>query len=92
MTEYTSSVSPKGQITLPHEIRERLGIKPRDRVAIRLEGDEVKVTVRPSFVAEITGSVAALDPQRPWSDVIATAREELARNASTEGADALHGV
>jgi AbrB family looped-hinge helix DNA binding protein len=34
MSEFTSSVSPKGQVTLPQKFRERLGIKPRDRVVL----------------------------------------------------------
>jgi AbrB family looped-hinge helix DNA binding protein len=88
MAEYTSSVSPKGQITLPQEIRERLGIKPRDRVSIQLDGDEVKVRVRRSAVNDIAGSVPALNPPRPWAEAIAIAREEMAQNAASEGRDA----
>lgn len=38
-----SSVSPKGQVTIPQELRERLGIKPKDRVVFELEGDGIKV-------------------------------------------------
>jgi AbrB family looped-hinge helix DNA binding protein len=88
VNEFTSSVSPKGQITLPQEIRRRLGVKPRDRVTIRLDGDEIKVTPLKSIVDEIAGSVPALDPARPWDEVIAIAREDLARNARDEGRDA----
>ncbi len=41
--DYESSVSPKGQITLPHEVRERLGIKPKDKITIRVEGEQMQV-------------------------------------------------
>ncbi len=44
MEEFIASVSPKGQITLPMEIGKRLGIKPKDKVALILDEDGAKVT------------------------------------------------
>ncbi len=41
MPRFVSSVSPKGQITIPMEIRKRLGIKSKDKVAFEVEGDTV---------------------------------------------------
>src|SRR5262245_66293854 len=41
--EYTSSVSPNGQITIPLAIRDRLDIKPKDKVTIRIEGEKVSI-------------------------------------------------
>jgi len=35
----TATVTSKGQITLPKRIRERLGVKPGDRVAFRERPD-----------------------------------------------------
>ena len=37
--KYFSSVSPKGQITLPAEVRHRLGIKARDRTVVTFDRD-----------------------------------------------------
>jgi AbrB family looped-hinge helix DNA binding protein len=88
LANYTSSVSATGQITLPSELRERLGIQPRDRVAIRLDGNEIVVTALHSAINVIAGSVTALNPPRPWAEVIAIAREEMAQNAAAEGRDA----
>ncbi len=39
--EAVSSVSPKGQITIPAAIRHLLGVGPKDRVAFRVENGEV---------------------------------------------------
>jgi AbrB family looped-hinge helix DNA binding protein len=86
--EFVSSVSPKGQITLPQEFRRRLGVKARDRVVIRLDGDEIKVTPLKSFVDEIAGSVPGLEPRRSWEEVIAIARDELGRSAVGKDRDA----
>jgi antitoxin PrlF len=41
-----SSVSSKGQVTIPQEVRTRLGLRPGDRVEFVAEGD--KTIVRPA--------------------------------------------
>src|SRR5438067_594607 len=43
MKELTSSVSPKGQITLPIEIRKLLNIKPKDKVAFTVDQEGVRI-------------------------------------------------
>ncbi len=39
-----ATVSSKGQLVIPAEMREALGIKPGTRVAIRQDGDELILT------------------------------------------------
>ena len=85
MTEFTSSVSPKGQITLPLEIRRRLKIKPKDKVSIRLEGEEVRITPAGSRLEASFQAVPALDPPRRWNEVTGIASEGHAREAAQEG-------
>ena len=43
--KYTSSLSSKGQVTIPQEIRSRLGLAPGDRVEFAIEGD--RTVLRP---------------------------------------------
>ncbi|MFN0071255.1 MAG: AbrB/MazE/SpoVT family DNA-binding domain-containing protein [Chloroflexota bacterium] len=83
--QYTSSVSPKGQITLPLEIRHRLGVKPRDRVAVTLEGDVVKVRRLGSPVDATYQAVPALTPPRSWKEIERTAHEDAADAAVRDG-------
>jgi AbrB family looped-hinge helix DNA binding protein len=45
--EFESTVSPKGQITLPSLSRRKLGLKARDKVKIRVF-DDGKMLVEPS--------------------------------------------
>jgi AbrB family looped-hinge helix DNA binding protein len=83
--ERTSSVSPKGQVTIPAEIRQMLGVRPRDRVAFEVH--EGRVLIRParSNLDAIYRSIPALD--RPVSDkeMARIAQEEHARNVTEEG-------
>ena len=43
---YSSSISSKGQVTVPQEIRKRLGLVAGDRVEFIIEGD--RTVIRPS--------------------------------------------
>ena len=67
---YTSSVSPKGQITLPMDLRKELAIEPKDIVVIELEDGNI-----PHRVGEIATcdpymrSIPALDPPRDWNEI-----------------------
>jgi len=56
-----STVSEKGQVTIPRDARKRLKIAPGDRVLFKVEGDKV-LLVR---IAERRLS-KTLDNQKPW--------------------------
>ena len=36
-------ITTKGQVTIPQEIRERLGLLPRSEVVFELDGDSVRI-------------------------------------------------
>jgi antitoxin PrlF len=76
LKEYQSSVSPKGQITVPAEIRRKLGVKPKDKVTLRLEGDGV--TIRPaSFtLRQVFGSVEPATDTDAFQGTERSARDE----------------
>lgn len=42
----SSTISSKGQVTVPQEIRKRLGLAPGDRVDFVIEGD--RTVIRPA--------------------------------------------
>ncbi|HEU4741927.1 MAG TPA: AbrB/MazE/SpoVT family DNA-binding domain-containing protein [Meiothermus sp.] len=50
------TVGPKGQVVIPAELREELGIKPGDKVQAVREGNSVKIT---SHRAVIEGQMGA---------------------------------
>lgn len=45
-TKYTSPISSKGQVTIPLEIRQRLGVGAGDRIEFVVEED--RTVIRPS--------------------------------------------
>jgi AbrB family looped-hinge helix DNA binding protein len=80
MDEFISSVSPKGQITLPVAVRKRLGIKPKDKVSIRLEGDRVVVEVAKTGLMRWYQSVPALAKPLSLRETEEIAAEESIRS------------
>lgn len=55
----TSSVTTKGQVTIPIELREKLGIKPGDRVGFVAEGERVLLLRQETAVEAVFGLVKA---------------------------------
>jgi AbrB family looped-hinge helix DNA binding protein len=62
----TVSVSTKGQVVLPLEIRRKLGIEPGTRLEVELVGDTVLLrpvnTAKPSSVEEGFGMLKYVGP------------------------------
>jgi AbrB family looped-hinge helix DNA binding protein len=85
MKEYESSVSPKGQVTLPLEVRRRWGIKPKDRVAFRVEDNTVMVSPARSAVEERFGAVPPLARPISVEEMTEIAAEEHAPEAARDG-------
>jgi AbrB family looped-hinge helix DNA binding protein len=54
----THRVGPKGQVVIPKELRDELGIEPGDEVTFWLHGDHV--AVRPAGRAELRGRFAGM--------------------------------
>ena len=82
MPTYRSSVSPKGQITLPIDARRRLGIRPKDRVIIEIHDDSI--TIRPAKEGSFLDSYRSIPAlKRPMSVEAMTeiAAEEAALDA-----------
>lgn len=53
-----STITAKGQTTIPGQIRRALHIKPGDKLAYRIEGDHVTLRVHPG-IASLKGALAS---------------------------------
>ena len=65
----TAAVTSKGQITIPIEVRVKLGIKPGDRVLF-IENEKGEVVLRPK-----TGSLTDVRGMLKWTGKPATIEE-----------------
>lgn len=51
----TSTLTRKGQTTIPRAVRERLGLKPGDQIAFVFVGDEVRLVPRNLTIDDLVG-------------------------------------
>lgn len=81
---YTSTITQRGQVTLPAEVRRQLGVKPRDVVEFAIEDGEV--TVRPvEFTARTARrSIKPLSPPIDIDEQVKIAKEERAERFANE--------
>ena len=75
----SSTISSKGQITVPLEVRNRLGLKTGDRVEFVMEHD--RTSIRPARAAEnpflkYAGALPAFTSIRKINEWIHTLRNE----------------
>ena len=73
--EYISTVTSKGQVTIPAVIREKLGIGLRDKVIFRIVNDRVEVEPLPMTLDEAYGSVTPLSQPEDFDELRRLARE-----------------
>jgi antitoxin PrlF len=85
MRELETTMTQKGQVTIPVEIRTRLGLKPKDRVRFEVEGDEVKIKPAPSRILAGFGAVPARQQPEDWQQIREEMEQAMAEEVVAEG-------
>lgn len=73
-----STLSSKGQVTLPIEVRKHLGVYTNDKIAFIIEPDG-KVAVTPAKypdIASLSGAAGSLKKPLSWKEMQQIARED----------------
>jgi len=87
MREIVATVTSKGQITIPVEVRRHLGIGERDKVAFVIDPDGA-VAVRPVAhpdIASLRGAAGRLATPLSWPEMLRIAREDQLASEYGEG-------
>lgn len=77
--EGVTTLTSKGQVTIPKKIRDRLGLKPYDKIRFVLEDGEVRLRKAYLSLEEVVGSLPPLDLDISIEEAIELAKEERAR-------------
>ncbi len=78
--DITASITERGQVTIPVEVRRRLGLKTRGKVNFRITEDGTVLITRPVFTIDSAfGSVQPVNTPEDWEARIREAKEEKAR-------------
>jgi AbrB family looped-hinge helix DNA binding protein len=85
MSNLESTMTQKGQVTIPAAIRARLGLRPRDRVRFEITGDVV--TIKPAESQLLAGFGAVHPRNRPedWNAIEEEFERLVAADAAAEG-------
>ncbi|MBI2936404.1 MAG: AbrB/MazE/SpoVT family DNA-binding domain-containing protein [Chloroflexi bacterium] len=85
MDHYTTTVTSKGQVTIPGELRRVLKIKPKDRVAFELANGELRLQPVGSRIMAGYGSVKPKRKPQDFRKVRREVEEEVGEDAAKEG-------
>ena len=78
MKEVLSTITSKGQVTIPVEVRQSLGLKIGDKVAFTIEDSGVRVRKTGSVVAATAGIFKSQQPAKTAEGLRDAAEEAIA--------------
>jgi antitoxin PrlF len=77
-----TKLTGKGQVTIPKDVRDELGLRPHDKIAFSIENGHVFLRKAYPSLEEIVASVPAIDvPMEEWDEII---QDEIARRYAEE--------
>jgi len=87
---WTVTITPDGQITLPKELREYLGVRPGDRVTFLVRNGEVLLKPPPRDILEWYGALREQSPEETTNlcEVREAVRRAIAEEIVREGQSA----
>ena len=80
MQEYETTLTEKGQVTIPLEIRRLIGLQPKDKVRFEVDGEVVKISRANSKLMAAYRSIA---PRKDLEDA-QKMREEIEKGIAEE--------
>ena len=78
MKEIVTTLTQRGQVTVPAEVRRMLGLKPRDKVAFAIDDGEVHLRSATFTLETAYQSVPPLDQPIAVEEMVRIAKEERA--------------
>ena len=84
MREITTTVTQRGQVTIPAEVRRVLGVKHRDKVTFTIEHGEVRLAPAAFSLESAYGSVKPSKRPEDFDEVSRIAKETKAEKTVRE--------
>jgi AbrB family looped-hinge helix DNA binding protein len=78
MKEIIATLSSKGQVTIPAEVRKRLGLTSGDKLVFEIEDDQVRIKPVTFTLESAYGSVEPLHRPEDFDRLIREAKAERA--------------
>ncbi len=81
MHQLLASVTTKGQVTIPAEVRRLLGVRPHEKIAFLVEENQVRLAAAKSVVAQTAGVLKDYRPAMTSQEEEVAAEEAIAEEA-----------
>ncbi len=78
MTEITTTITRRGQVTVPAQVRRMLGVKAKDKVTFTIEGKKVHLAPAAFTLESAYGSVKASKSPEDFKAIIHAAKDAKA--------------
>ena len=85
MKEWVSTITAKGQATIPAEIRRILGVEPHDKIVFVVDGDEVRLVGAASVVERTAGALKSQKAPQAAQELRETAERTIAEETVERG-------
>ncbi len=79
MKQIVTTMTERGQVTVPVEVRRLLGLKPRDKVAFTIDDDHVQLMPVRFTLESAFGSVSPATSTDELDAIVGAAREDRVR-------------
>lgn len=80
-----TTLTQKGQVTIPAPIRTHLGLKPKDKVRFEFSRGKVTLKPAPSKIAKYFGIVTPRKRPEDWKKMRAEVEQAIADEVVSEG-------
>ena len=84
MQEFETSVTEKGQVTIPQEVRRILGLHPKDKIRFEVEGETVKIKQASSKIMQWYGAVTPKNRPEDFQELRKGFEEGVAKEVASE--------
>ncbi len=84
MQEFETTLTEKGQVTIPQEIRRLLGLHPKDKVRFEVDGEVVTIKQASSKLLQAYGAVKSIQKSESFQEIREKFEKELARDVVSE--------
>ena len=84
MREITTTITQRGQVTIPAEVRRILGVKPRDKVAFTIEEGHVHLAAASFTLESVYGSVKPSQRPEDFVKLIQAAKDSKAEKTARQ--------
>ena len=80
-----STITRKGQVTIPKAIRDRLGVKEGEKVLFVMRGEEVVLRVIKGTIFDLRGSVQPSAYPEDFAKIRQSVKQAVAKNVAGHG-------